>query len=89
MFIRLLFRRFRIKENKYLMGIAYGAIYFTIFFSVFSFGSYYMGNLSLFKSASLSLFVGMIMFVVYLIKWELWLKNAGLLQPSGSKSKRI
>ncbi len=68
MFIRMLFRRLGLKQNKYLMALVYGALYALFFFLLLLALSHnFTTTIVLY-----SFFVGVAMFVVYLIKTELF-----------------
>jgi hypothetical protein len=72
MFVRLVFRRFGIRENKYLMAMAYGLAYAILFFLALYISMIYLRRANFMMAFLLSLFVGMLMFVVYLIKEEVF-----------------
>jgi hypothetical protein len=53
------------------MALVYSLIYFLIAFLIFSFSFIYFKKIDLLKAILFSFFIGMLMFVVYLIKWEI------------------
>ncbi len=72
MFLKLIYKRFGVKENRFVMMLIYGAVYAVLFFIVFSLSSLALHRFSLTDSALISLGVLVIMCVVYLIKLEVF-----------------
>jgi hypothetical protein len=70
MFLHLIFKKFSIKEDKYLMAGIYGLIYFIFSFLLLFFSLLYLKKQNLGYTFAISLFAGMVMFIVYLIRWE-------------------
>jgi hypothetical protein len=75
MFLRIIFRKLELKENKYLLAIVYGIIYFIIVFFIFLFAGVILKKTSIFQNLLISISIGIIMAVVYLIKWEFFKIN--------------
>lgn len=71
MFIKIMFKRFGLKENKYFMAFIYGLIYGSIALIVFLISSLFIRNPPLFLYFLGSVFITVMMFIVYLVKWEL------------------
>ncbi len=78
MFMRIIFMKLKIKPKKYFMALAYSIFYFVLFFIISLFSSIYLSGLNITKTFSFSLLVGCSMFVVYLIKEELFFKSKTL-----------
>ena len=72
MFLKLLFKRLKLKENKYFMAVLYGLIYGIVIFFLLLASSLYLGRLDLMKTVSVSIAVWAVMSIVYLIKWEVF-----------------
>lgn len=72
MFLRLIFKRLGFKENKYILASAYGVFYFGLVLLVLTFAGIYLKNLILARIFFISLILGIIMFFVYLVKWEIF-----------------
>lgn len=70
MFLRLIFRKQGIKENKIILAIVYGGLYAAFTFLIFLFSSIIIKRFYLTRYLLVSIFVGIGMFIVYLIKWE-------------------
>ena len=70
MFLQLIFRKLGIKENKYVLAVVYGCIYAVFTFLIFLFSGLFLKSFYLTRYLLVSIFVGLVMFVVYLIKWE-------------------
>ncbi len=70
MFIRLLFKKLNIKENKYIMAVTYGLIYSIVFFIVLTLAQVFLNNLDVQRNLIYSVVIGVLMFGVYLIKWN-------------------
>ena len=70
MFIRLLFNKIGLKENMYLMATIYGLIYSLVFFIVLTLAQVYLNNLKVQRNIIYSVIIGILMFGVYLIKWD-------------------
>ena len=94
MFLHLIFRKLGLKENKYLMAGIYGAFYSVISFILLFFSLFYLRRLNLGHVFLFSLFSGIVMFIVYLIRWEVikaqfTLKKAKKSQKSQKYKKKI
>jgi hypothetical protein len=72
MFMHLIFRKLNINQNKYLIALTYGLIYSILFFLILFLSSLYLKQLNITKAISFSVFIGICMFVVGLIKEELF-----------------
>jgi len=70
MFIRLLFKKLNIKEYKYIMAVTYGLIYSIVFFIVLTLAQVFLNNLDVQRNLIYSVVIGVLMFGVYLIKWN-------------------
>jgi hypothetical protein len=71
MLIKLIFRRFNLKENKYLMAAVYGFLYFLFTLMIFALASMFIKT-NIIRDIIFSLIIGLIMSVVYLIKVEMF-----------------
>jgi hypothetical protein len=72
MFLKIIFRRVGLKENKYLMALIYGGIYLLLMFLILLFANAVLNTVPLGRNILVSVSVGAIMTVVYLVKWELF-----------------
>jgi len=72
MFLRLIFRKLGIRENKFFLALVYGAFYSIFTFIIFLFSGFYLKKFFFTRYVLVSLFVGVLMFILYLIKWELF-----------------
>lgn len=76
MFLQLIFRKLGIRENKFVLAIVYGCIYAVFTFLIFWLASLYLKQFFFLRYLIVSLMIGVVMCVVYLLKWEfLKLKN--------------
>jgi L-asparagine transporter-like permease len=71
MFLSIIFQKFRIKQSKFRMALIYGIFYFILAFLIFIFSFLFFKKTDLLKSFIFSFFIGLLMFVAYLIKWEI------------------
>ena len=71
MFIKIVFKKFGLKENKYVMGLTYSIIYMVFFYGVLSLSQLYLKNYNFKKNMINTLIIGVVMYLVYLIKWEI------------------
>ena len=71
MFIKIVFKKFGLKENKYVMGLMYSIIYMIFFYGVLSLSQLYLKNYNFKKNMINTLIIGVVMYLVYLIKWEI------------------
>ena len=66
MLLQIIFKKLRIKENRYLLAFVYALFYFSIFFVIL----WIFQKKIVLNSLFLSLFIGILMFFVYLIRIE-------------------
>jgi hypothetical protein len=72
MFLNILFKKLRIRQSKYVLSLVYGLLYAILFFLILSLSSLYLKQLNIVRITGFSLFIGLCMFVVGLIKEELF-----------------
>lgn len=75
MFLHIIFKKFKLKENKYLMALIYALIYSVFLFIMLLLAQLYLERLDIKTNFIYSIVLGIIMFVVYLIKWEFFFKK--------------
>jgi hypothetical protein len=72
MFINILFKKLRIRQNKYIIALTYGLLYAILFFLIFFLSSLYLKQVKIVVAILLSIFIGICMFIVGLIKEEVF-----------------
>ncbi|MFH2020352.1 MAG: hypothetical protein ABIJ34_02995 [archaeon] len=72
MFLRILFKKLKVREDKYLMGAIYGLSYMAIFLILITALELYLGKHNLLRNILISVIVGFTMFGLYLLKWKLF-----------------
>lgn len=72
MFLKLIFRKLGVKENKYFLALIYGMLYFVFILLLLTLSSIYLKKLNLTRDFFISLILGVVMSIVYLIKWEIF-----------------
>ena len=70
MFLRLIFKKIGIKENKFFLAFVYGGFYSVFTFLIFWLAGLYLKNFNFTRYLVVSIIVGVVMFIFYLIKWE-------------------
>lgn len=70
MFLQLIFRKLGIRENKLVLAIVYGCLYAVFTFLILWLSSLYLKQFFLLGYLLVSLLVGSVMGVLYLLKWE-------------------
>ena len=70
MFIREIFKKFGWKQKPALLALMYGFFYFIFAISVFFLSTLVIENVDLQRSFIFSIFIGIVMFLVYFIKQE-------------------
>jgi len=70
MFLKMIFKKIGLKENKMVMAGTYGFIYALLFFIVIFLSQIYLGKVRIKTNISFSAFIFVMMFIIYLIKWE-------------------
>lgn len=72
MFLRIIFKKLGVKENKYFFASVYGTFYFLLILLIFTLAGIYLNNLNFVRTFLISLVLGIVMLVVYLVKWEIF-----------------
>ena len=72
MFLRLIFKKLGLKENKYVLAFVYGCLYFVLVFSVFQVADLILKKGTFTRDLLISFFIGVVMAIIYLIKWEVF-----------------
>ncbi len=66
MLLQILFKKLKIKENRYLLAFVYALFYFFVFFVIL----WIFQKKIILNNLFLSLFIGILMFFVYLMRIE-------------------
>ncbi|MBT4648473.1 hypothetical protein HN827_01020 [archaeon] len=72
MFIKLLFKKFKFKENRFFEALIYGIIYLLTTYLIFLFYGIIIKKIEFLKYFYISLGIGFVMGIVYLIKIEVF-----------------
>ncbi len=70
MFLQLIFRKLGIRENNLVLAIVYGCLYAVFTFLILWLSSLYLKQFFLLRYLLVSLLVGVVMGVLYVLKWE-------------------
>jgi hypothetical protein len=70
MFLEIIFRKYRLSQNKFFIVSVYGLAYFLIVFIVLSLAYLYLGRFSLQRVLLISVISGIMMAISYLIRME-------------------
>lgn len=72
MFLKIIFKKLKIKESKWLEALIYGITYFFITLIIFVFAAIVLKKSSWSRDLIVSGIIGIAMFVTYLIKTEIY-----------------
>jgi len=72
MFLRILFKKLGLKEDKWAMAIFYGLGYMAFFLLLITVLELYLRRFNLIRNLLISGMVGLILSGMYLIKWKLF-----------------
>ena len=72
MFIQILFDKLKLKKSKWAMALAYAAAYMIIFLIILEMSQFFLGLLNQLRIIRYSLMLFIVMFLVYIIKYEVF-----------------
>jgi len=72
MWVKLILSRYNLKASKYVEATIYGLAYFILFFLAIFVSQIFLNRVTLEKDLIYASIIGIVFFIVYLIKYELF-----------------